>query len=544
MFRTPQLLVLALLAALGAPLAAPCAAGETRAAEKSERVHIAVSKLRATGRLDASFNALGRDFRLRLIPNPRLARWSAGSRWQQFTGSLQGADTSWARLAVAGESMRGVIFDGRELLLLEPGEGGETEVLRLSDLDLGREFSFAGDSLRAATGGQGTVGPVATPRVEGVTADRKLEISAIGDASFRARYAGDAEARDAVLTRLNIVDGIFSAQVGAGVEVTSVNVGDALGESLDATTDPTILLDSLGTLRQQTPALNARGLTHLFTGRNLDGDSVGIAYSATLCNQRYSASLAQAHDSATIDALISAHEIGHVFGAPHDGEEQCAATSPTQFIMAPVLNSQANSFSQCSLEQMAPRVANASCLKPLLPPDMALPASLGDQDAAPGENFSWRIEVQNQGERIATNARVTVEITPALTMVSATAAGGSCVVQTSLATCDLAAVNGGESVQLQFSMRSTSAGTFSAHAQVVTPDDANRANDASVGSLVVEATTTPPAPAPAPSGRSGGGALDRDLLAVLGALLTATVWRRQRMRSVSPRAPGAQRAER
>jgi len=54
---------------------------------------------------------------------------------------------------------------------------------------------------------------------------------------------------------------------------------------------------------------------------------------------------------------------------------------------------------------------------------------------------------------------------------------------------------------------------------VVTPDDANRANDASVGSLVVEATTTPPAPAPAPSGRSGGGALDRDLLAVLGALL-------------------------
>jgi len=67
------------------------------------------------------------------------------------------------------------------------------------------------------------------------------------------------------------------------------------------------------------------------------------------------------------------------------------------------------------------------------------------------------------------------------------------VVQTSLATCDLAAVNGGDSVQLEFSMRSASAGTFSAHAQVVTPDDANGSNDTSVGSLVVQ-TGPPPQP--------------------------------------------------
>jgi hypothetical protein len=383
--------------------------------------------------------------------------------------------------------------------------------------------------------------------MEGLTAQRKLEIAVIGDASFRARYDNETEARDAMLTRLNIVDGIFSAQVGAGVEVTSINLADTLSDSLDASTDPPILLDSLGRLRQQTPELNDRGLTHLFTGRNLDGDNVGIAYSGTLCNQRYSASLAQAHDSAALDGLISAHEIGHVFGAPHDGEGDCASTSATEFIMAPVLNSRATSFSQCSLEQMAPRATSASCLRALLPPDMALPASLGDQATAIGDDFNWNIEVQNRGERIASGARVTVELTPALTMVSATAAGGSCVVQTSLATCDLAALNGGDSVQLQFSMRSASAGTFAAHAQVITPEDGNRSNDASAGNLVVQATAPQPptSPEPMPSGSSsGGGSLDAVLLGMLAGLLCALTWRRLRTARVNRRATCAQRAAR
>lgn len=532
------------MAALGALMAHPCVSAEPRP-DKSERVHVTISKAGAAQGVRASFSAMGRDFRVRLEPNPRLARWASGSRWLQYTGSLDGASTSWARLAIAGESLRGVIFDGHELLLVETGADAETHISRLADLQLEREIGFAGDAVHTPAEKQGTGDPFVAPRIQGVTADRKLEISVIGDASFRARYNSDADARDAMLTRLNIVDGIFSAQVGAGVEVTSINIADALSDSLDATTDPPILLDSLGRLRQQTPSLNDRGLTHLFTGRNLDADSVGIAYSGTLCNQRYSASLTQAHDGSAIDGLISAHEIGHVFGAPHDGEGQCAATSSTQFIMAPVLNNQASAFSQCSLEQMAPRAASASCLTPLLPPDMALPSSLGNQDANVGENFTWRIDVQNRGERIATGARVTVEVTPALTMVAATAVGGNCVVQTSLATCDLAAVNGGDSAQLQFSVRSSSAGTFSAHAQVVTPDDSNRSNDAGTGSLVVQASSSPPqAPEPSPSGGSGGGALDRMLLAILAASLGHAAWRRKRASSVNVRASCAWRAER
>lgn len=494
--------------------------GETASPRNAERVQPVLSKLQSRGEMEVKFAAQGRDFHLRLTPNRRLERWSSG-QWHHYAGVLQGASGSWARVSVADQALRGVVFDGRELWALEPGEGGSTWVTRFADLHFDEKLSFQGDSLLAPAGKQVPGVGTGAPRVEGLTATRQLEISAIGDAAFRARYASDDAARDAVLTRLNIVDGIFSAQVGVAIEVTSIDFSAAFNDALDASTDPPILLDSLGRLRQQTPSLNSRGLTHLFTGRNLDANSVGIAYSSTLCNSRYSSSLAQAHGDSTVDGLISAHEIGHVFGAPHDGEDECAATSSTEFIMAPVLNPRATSFSQCSLEQMAPRAENASCLAPLSPPDLALPANLGDHDVGIGADFTWNIELRNAGGRAATNARVTVQWTPAIDVTSATAEGGSCILQSALATCDLATLAAGDTAELRFVMRSATAGAFTAHAQVVAADDANSTNDSGDGRLNVQAGgPVQPPPAPMPTTRSGGGgSWDAWMLGLVAVLL-------------------------
>lgn len=469
----------------------------------AERVQPVVSRAQRDSGLRVALNTRAGELRLRLTPNPRLDRWSQG-RWRHYAGSLDDARGSWVRVSVAGTSLRGVVFDGQEMWLLEPDGSGATWVSRLADRQLDRRISFLGDSLAAPLGPSAPAVGTVVPRVEGQGAERALEISAIGDAAFRARYDSEDEARAALLTRLNVVDGIFSAEVGVAIEVASINMADALSDSLDASTDPPILLDSLGRLRQRTPTLNSRGLTHLFTGRDLDGDSVGIAFSATLCNSRYSASLAQAHGDGSIDGLISAHEIGHVFGAPHDGEGQCAATSPTDFIMASTLNPRATSFSQCSLEQMAPRTS-AGCLEPLTPPDLALPSNLGTHEVAVGADFTWTIQLRNDGGRAATDARVTVQWTPSIDVTSATAAGGSCVVQSALATCDLAALAAGEAADLSFVMHSATAGAFAAHAQVVAANDGNRANDTGDGTLDVRVGGPVPAPEPPPAQRSGGG---------------------------------------
>jgi len=110
------------------------------------------------------------------------------------------------------------------------------------------------------------------------------------------------------------------------------------------------------------------------TGRDLDGTTAGIAYIDNLCGNGFSASLSEQGLDPWIGALVAAHEIGHNFGALHDGEPDspCAST-PRTFLMAPSING-SGAFSQCSLSTMAPAVQSAKCLTATGFVDLALEA--------------------------------------------------------------------------------------------------------------------------------------------------------------------------
>ena len=128
-------------------------------------------------------------------------------------------------------------------------------MFKLSDVVLERGVSFTDDAVEKPRDPAATYGAM------------------IGDAAYLARYPGETQARDAIPTRPNNVDGIFSSQVGVELQVVSVDLTGGLTAVLSATTDSSALLEELGQLRRQTPALVATGLTHLFTGRQLDGDT-------------------------------------------------------------------------------------------------------------------------------------------------------------------------------------------------------------------------------------------------------------------------------
>jgi hypothetical protein len=329
------------------------------------------------------FAAFGRVFRLQLSSNQRLARVAAGSSVQLYTGTLDGVPNSWARISVHDGLPRGLIWDGHELYVVDGGAEGVnlgaagTVMFKLSDAVLERGVSFTGDAVdtprdpAAAYGAM--VGELRAQALVAGVATQSVEISVLGDASYVARFANETQARDALLTRLNNVDGIFSSQVGVELHVASMNLAD-VANSLSASTDSSALLAELGMLRERTPALNGTGLTHLFTGRQLDGDTAGVAYTLALCSRRFAASLTMAHSSAMLDALITAHEIGHVFGAPHDGTEQCASTPQGQYIMTPTLGTSVTSFSQCSLDEINAVIESYACVVDLPAPTPAPPA--------------------------------------------------------------------------------------------------------------------------------------------------------------------------
>jgi hypothetical protein len=331
------------------------------------------------------FSAFGRGYRLQLSNNQRLAQFAAGSSVQLYKGTLEGVPGSWARISVHDGLPRGMIWDGRELFIVDAapeavnfGAAG-TVMFKLSDAVLERGVSFTGDALEtprdAAEAFSALIGELrARAQTQQVSvATEGVEISILGDAAYLARYGSETQAREAILTRINNVDGIFSSQVGVELQVVSVDIAGEHTAGLSATTDSSTLLEELGRLRQQRPALSATGLTHLFTGRSFDGNSAGVAYTLALCSPRFAASITMAHNSATLDTLITAHEIGHVFGAPHDGAEQCAATPQNQYIMTPTLTTAVTSFSQCSLDEINAVIDSYSCLVTLPPPGPAPP---------------------------------------------------------------------------------------------------------------------------------------------------------------------------
>lgn len=340
-----------------------------------------------------SFRALARQFALDLEPSRLFTSnhrtvWMGGERQDDdvpadftYTGVVRGEPGSWARISIRNGALDGIIWTPEETYFVEPDArfsnnpaATRTVVYRMSDVDgsvlhgacgLAGSLSPARAQLAPAVTG-GTTGPQAMPltMAAATVPQQQATVALVADYDYFAVHGANSAAD--MQSVINQVAGIFQVQLGIVLQVTQTVVYTTSPDPFDSTTDPVSLLNEFSVYKADPASpVYAANLAHLFTGRSLDGGVLGVAWIGTVCDPMYSTGLSE--DFTTDDTslvLLSAHEIGHIFGAYHDNESGSpCGTVPFGYIMNPYISTGLElQFSGCSLSSMGPDVTAASCL--------------------------------------------------------------------------------------------------------------------------------------------------------------------------------------
>lgn len=182
-----------------------------------------------------------------------------------------------------------------------------------------------------------------------------------------------------------------------------------------------------------------------------------------------------------MDSLIAAHEIGHNFGAPHDGQAGSACEAePQTFIMSPYING-SDQFSACSITEMQDNIVAAACIVPLPSVDMTI--SQSGQAPAPllGNSVTVTFDVINNGTTQASNVAVDVTLPNNVTFLSASSSVGSCTNGAGSVNCALGDVPGSTARTVTVTSRADTVGVgvFNATVSSDADDDATN-NQASI----------------------------------------------------------------
>lgn len=440
-------------------------------------------KAQPGGPVNLSFDALGKSFDLQLEPNANLlsatSRNALAAGVDVYRGQLAGVDDSWVRIVVFNDVPRGLIWDGNEMFAIEAPDDSllQTDaavIYRLADTSIAPGRMSCGNASLAGNGAavySKLLGELGATVAQAQGAVSELNMGIIGDFEFTTARGGDVLAAAAITTRLNNVDGIFSQQLGVQITVQTLETFSGSADPFTDETDASALLDEVAVYRVGTPAQNMNGLTHLYTGRSLDGTTVGIAYRDALCSSFFGSGLSEGNGSATFDSLVAAHEIGHNFGAPHDGQVGGLCESePETFIMAPSING-SNQFSPCSKSIMQDRVSAASCIAPLPSIDMSVELNGQVSTLLIGASTDLIYDLSNNGSLPATTVAADFTIPSTLTVNSVVVSSGSCSSGAGTVSCTLGDVPGFSSRTVTISTTPTSVGDGTLSASVTADVD-------------------------------------------------------------------------
>ncbi|MGB7925497.1 MAG: M12 family metallo-peptidase [Pyrinomonadaceae bacterium] len=287
-----------------------------------------------------------------------------GAAVRTFKGTVVGRDDSQARFTVDESTLEGIIITPEERYVVEPvskysagADAMDFVVYRSSDLIEGQGGVGQGPIDREL---RHTAEEVAPKVDEVLTTDavavvRDVELATETDAEFVTALGGSAAANNEILSIMNMVEGVYQQQNELTFTIVFQHTWTNAASDPYSRTAPggcynnTVCggpppggLDAKGILNEfmeywntnfppASPNANnpARDLAHMWTGKDVDGGTIGLAWIGVVCqNANYSYGFSQriAND-AVVKHTVTAHEIGHNFNASHsDGQAGCANT--------------------------------------------------------------------------------------------------------------------------------------------------------------------------------------------------------------------------
>ncbi|HEX6187234.1 MAG TPA: M12 family metallo-peptidase [Pyrinomonadaceae bacterium] len=320
---------------------------------------IAAAQIRRTGKLllgtsagqfdlkVAPHDLRSADYVAQAIGSDGIAQQLARTPVHTFKGEVRGLPQAQARLTIEPDSIEGSIITKSERYFIQPARAlsraarsDEFVFYRGSDVikDAGECGVTLADEVAAeeeralSTAGSGSKTSASNFETSEITSLSPLKIVRLAtdaDAEYVAALGGVAQANNQIVNIMNQVDGIYQVEIGVTFQIVGQNAWT------DVATDPYTDLDAGDRLNEfrtrwnsAPPIAAARDLAHLWTGQDLTGSTIGVAFVGVVCvsssssyglSQRFPVN--QAGNPITASTVVlTAHEIGHNFSARHTNQ--------------------------------------------------------------------------------------------------------------------------------------------------------------------------------------------------------------------------------
>jgi hypothetical protein len=166
---------------------------------------------------------------------------------------------------------------------------------------------------------------------------RRVIVGSDADVEFVNRF-GTANTPLVTAEIVNTASAIFETQMSLKFTVGKNLFQTQTSVYPPSMTDSSTLLERFQSISEFNNLFPGTDVKILFSGKNFDENVIGLAYFGTACRNADDSYLLVQHLNEAIDPIITAHELGHIFGADHTSSGIMTTTLgsdiPTQFSSA------------------------------------------------------------------------------------------------------------------------------------------------------------------------------------------------------------------